>query len=78
MPRSNSRRSGADRRVRDNLAHLEMDKMALKEGLQEWLDKKWDETCRIFGLWSIRTLGLLLFFAFIWLILKSQGWTFKP
>ena len=72
------RRLGKDRRIRENLAKVELEKMALKEGLQEWLDKKWDETCRVFGLWSIRSLSLLLFVAVIWLILKSQGWTVKP
>ena len=74
---SHSRKITNDRRIRENIAQVEREKMALKEGLQEWLDKKWDETCRIFGLWSIRALGLLLFTAAIWIILKSQGWTWK-
>lgn len=51
-----------------------IDKLAVKEALQEWLDKKWDETCRNFGKWSIMTLGLLAFGAFVYFILWANGW----
>ena len=54
--------------------HRNIDKMAVREALQEWLDKKWDETCLQFGRWSLRLIGLAVFFAFIYLILWMNGW----
>lgn len=54
--------------------HRNIDKLAVKEALQEWLDKKWAETQQSIGKWVIRSLALLLFSAFIYLILWSNGW----
>ena len=51
-----------------------VDKLVVKEALQEWLDKKWDETCLQFGKWSIRALLLMGFGAFIYFILWMNGW----
>jgi hypothetical protein len=54
--------------------HHNIDKLAVKEALQEWLDKKWDETCLKFGRWSIRALALLAFGAFVFFLLWANGW----
>ena len=58
----------------EDKVHRNIDKMAVREALQEWLDKKWEETCIQFGKWSIRALLLLGFGAFIYIILWANGW----
>lgn len=63
-----------DEQEQERRVNYNVEKMAIKEALQEWLDKKWEETCRQFGLWSIRTLALLAFVAFIYLLLWAYGW----
>lgn len=47
-------------------------KQAVKEGLREWLDEKFQQ----FGKWSLGALAALALAALIYAILAAQGW--KP
>jgi hypothetical protein len=60
-----------DRRSSMSLTDTEAMKAAMKEGLKEWLDDKFAS----FGKWTLTSLACLVLAAFVWLILRSQGWT---
>jgi hypothetical protein len=48
----------------------ELNKQAMKEGLQEWLDKKFME----FGKFSLRGIFALMLVGLVYLWATSQGW----
>ncbi len=51
-----------------------MDKVAVNEAINEWLDRKWKKSLQNIGLWILRAAALLLFTGLIKFVLNSEGW----
>lgn len=51
----------------------EEQKEAVKEALQEWLDKQFT----LFGRWSLRSIGAVLLATLVYMWAASHGWTLK-
>jgi hypothetical protein len=51
----------------------ELNKQAMKEGLQEWLDKKFME----FGKWSLKGITAMALVGLVYLWASSHGWIIK-
>lgn len=48
-------------------------KQAIKEALEEWLDKQFTK----FGRWSLRSIGAIALAALVYMWASSHGWTIK-
>lgn len=66
--------SKKEQRVNQKLDRIALDKVAVNEAINEWLERKWKETLQKTGLWTMRTLALLIFTALIIFVLHSEGW----
>lgn len=60
----------------EKLRKLELEKLATKEAIQEFLDKKWERFKGDVGAWVIRTAALLVFAGIVKLFFYAvkQGW----
>ena len=48
-------------------------KQAIKEALEEWLDKQFTK----FGRWSLRSIGAIFLAALVYMWAASHGWVIK-
>lgn len=51
----------------------EIQKQAIKEALEEWLDKQFTN----FGKWSLRSIGAIGLAALVYMWAMSHGWSIK-
>jgi hypothetical protein len=59
---------------RDQYERKEFIKNAMREAMNEWLDKKFTQ----FGKWSLGGLGAVLLVALIYFMLTMSGWQHLP
>lgn len=52
--------------------HHNIDKLAVKEAIDEWMDRKWAETQKSVGKWFIRLVALAVFGFFVKMFLLGQ------
>lgn len=66
--------SKKEKAVKQNLDQIDLNKIAVKEAIDEWMNRNWKKTEQNVGKWVIRLVALSIFSALIYFLLWANGW----
>ena len=67
-----------DRKNEEERREAETRKLFLKDAFKETIKEYLDEKTRVFGKWSLRSLGVALIVALFYFVLSVNGWQHLP